>query len=52
VIDFVIVAFVIFLIVRAINNMKQAPAPAPATPPPPTQDQQLLTEIRDLLKKK
>lgn len=51
VIDFVIIAFVIFFIVRAINNMKKAPAPAPAAPPPPTKEEQLLTEIRDLLKK-
>lgn len=52
VIDFLIVALVIFLIVRTLNNMKKAPAPAPAAPPPPTKDQELLTEIRDLLKKK
>ena len=52
VIDFLIVAFVIFLIVRAINNMKKAPAPAaPAAPPPPTKEEQLLSEIRYLLKK-
>lgn len=53
VIDFLIIAFVIFLIVRAINNMKKAPAPAaPAAPPPPTKEEMLLTEIRDLLKAK
>lgn len=52
VIDFLIVAFVIFLIVRTLNKMKKAPAPAPAAPPPPTKDQELLSEIRDLLKKK
>ena len=47
VLDFVILAFIIFLMVRAMNRMKAA-APPPA-PPGPTPDQQLLTEIRDLL---
>jgi large conductance mechanosensitive channel len=50
IIDFLIIAFVIFLLVRTINNMKKAPPPA--APPAPTRDQELLTEIRDLLKKK
>jgi large conductance mechanosensitive channel len=48
VLDFVILAFIIFMMVRAMNRMKAA-APPPA-PPGPTADQQLLTEIRDLLK--
>lgn len=48
ILDFVILAFIIFLMVRAMNRMKAA-APPPA-PPGPTADQQLLTEIRDLLK--
>ena len=52
VIDFLIVAFVIFLIVRTINNMKKAPTPLPAAHPAPTKDQELLAEIRDLLKKR
>jgi len=48
-IEFIIVAFVMFMVVKAINKMKKAqPAPAPAGP---TTDQVLLTEIRDLLKK-
>ncbi len=46
--DFVIVAFAIFLLVRAINRLKKA-APPPA-PPGPTAEQKLLGEIRDLLK--
>ncbi|MDH5297372.1 MAG: large-conductance mechanosensitive channel protein MscL [Nitrospirota bacterium] len=50
-IDFVIIAFVIFLIVKAFNNMKKKEEAAPAAPPAPTMDQTLLTEIRDLLKK-
>jgi len=49
ILDFLIVGFVIFLIVKQANRLKrEAPAPAPAGP---TKDQQLLTEIRDLLKK-
>jgi large conductance mechanosensitive channel len=50
VITFVIIAFVVFLLVKAINRIR-APAPAPADPGP-TMDQQLLAEIRDLLKHK
>ncbi len=49
VIDFTIIAFVIFMALKGINKLKRAEAPAPA--PGPTVDQQLLTEIRDLLKK-
>jgi large conductance mechanosensitive channel len=50
--DFLIVAFAIFLMIKAMNNMnkKQAEAPAPA-PPAPSKEETLLTEIRDLLKK-
>ncbi|MFC7773370.1 large conductance mechanosensitive channel protein MscL [Flavobacterium sp. GCM10027622] len=47
-IDFIIVAFVMFLIIKAINKMKK-PEP-PAAPAGPTQEE-LLTQIRDLLKK-
>ena len=48
VIDFIIVAFVMFLIVKAVNKMKKPEeAPAPAGP----SQEDLLTEIRDLLKK-
>lgn len=46
--DFVIVAFAIFLLVRAINRLKKA-EPAPA-PPGPSAEEKLLGEIRDLLK--
>jgi large conductance mechanosensitive channel len=48
VIDFVIVAFVIFLVVKQINRLKKA-EPAPA-PPGPTREEMLLTEIRDALR--
>jgi large conductance mechanosensitive channel len=50
VIDFTIVAFCIFLVVKAMNSMKKKPAAAPAAPPEPTKEQKLLTEIRDVLK--
>jgi large conductance mechanosensitive channel len=48
VIDFIIVAFCIFLVVKVMNKMK-TPPPAPAAPETPPQEK-LLTEIRDLLK--
>jgi len=49
VVDFVIVAFCIFIMVKVINKLYRAPAPAPAAPTP---TEQLLTEIRDTLKQK
>ena len=53
VVDFVIIAFVIFIMIRLIEKMKAKPAPAPeAAPAPIPEDIQLLTEIRDLLKQK
>jgi len=48
VVNFVIIAWVIFLIVKAINRFKKPPAPA--APPGPSAEEKLLTEIRDLLK--
>ncbi len=53
VIDFIIVAFCIFLMLKAINklNRKKAEPEAPAAPAGPTQEE-LLAEIRDLLKQK
>lgn len=51
VLDFIIIAFAIFLVVKAMNRMKKKEAATPAPPPGPTKDQELLTEIRDLLKK-
>jgi large conductance mechanosensitive channel len=49
--NFIIVAFVLFLVIRAINTLKRKDEAAPATPPKPTREEELLTEIRDLLKK-
>lgn len=51
VIDFIIVAFVMFLIVKAVNKFKREEEEAPAAPAGPSQED-LLTEIRDLLSKK
>jgi large conductance mechanosensitive channel len=51
ILDFVIVAFVIFLLIRQINKLFIKPAPAaPAPPPEPTKEEKLLAEIRDILK--
>ena len=50
VVDFTIIAFAIFLLVKAMNTLKKKEAAAPATPPPPPAQEVLLTEIRDLLK--
>ncbi len=49
--DFIIVAFAIFLVVKAMNAMKKKEAAAPVAPPAPTVSEELLKEIRDLLKK-
>jgi len=49
--DFLIIAFVIFMLVKQVNRFKQqAPPPAPPAPPEPTNEEKLLMEIRDLLK--
>ena len=52
VLEFLIVAFVIFLLIKAINTLKRPPPPAPAAAPAPTREEVLLTEIRDLLAKR
>ena len=50
--NFMIVAFVLFVVIRLINQLKRKDEAKPAEPPAPTKDQVLLTEIRDLLKSK
>ena len=50
VINFLCVAFVLFMLVKGINSLKKQEEPAPEAPAGPTQEE-LLTEIRDLLKK-
>ena len=51
VIDFVIVAFALFMVIKAMNRLQKKEAAAPAAPAAPPADVVLLTEIRDLLKK-
>jgi large conductance mechanosensitive channel len=50
VVDFLIVAFAIFLLIRAVNAMQRKQEAAPAAPPPPPEDVVLLREIRDSLR--
>jgi large conductance mechanosensitive channel len=52
IIEFVIIAFVIFVLLKGINTLKRPPPATAAAPPPPTKSEQLLTDIRDLLAKK
>ena len=52
--DFLIVAFAVFMVIKALNTAKRKEEAKPATPPAPpvpTKEESLLTEIRDLLKK-
>ena len=51
VVDFIIVAFAMFLIIKGINALKRKEEEQPSAPPEPTKSEQLLGEIRDLLKK-
>jgi len=51
-IDFTIIAFAIFMAVKAMNSIKKKEVEAPKAPPAPTKEEILLTEIRDLLKEK
>ncbi|QCK86035.1 large conductance mechanosensitive channel protein MscL [Phreatobacter aquaticus] len=50
-INFIIIAWVMFMVVKAMNRLKKQEAAAPAEPPAPSTEVVLLTEIRDLLKK-
>ncbi len=50
--EFFIIAFAIFMVVKQINRLKREAPAAPAAPPEPSNEEKLLTEIRDLLKKK
>lgn len=51
IIDFIIIAFAIFMAIKAMNTLKKKEEEKPAAPPEPPADIKLLTEIRDLLKK-
>jgi large conductance mechanosensitive channel len=50
-VDFTIIAFAIFMVIKAINSLKRKEEEASAAPPEPSKEEVLLTEIRDLLKK-
>jgi large conductance mechanosensitive channel len=50
VIDFIIIAFVIYVVVKGINSLRRKEQQAPPAPPQPSNQELLLTEIRDLLK--
>jgi large conductance mechanosensitive channel len=51
IINFLVIAFALFLIIRAYNKSKKEEEAAPAAPPEPSAEEKLLAEIRDLLKK-
>ncbi len=52
ILDFVIIAFAVFCMIRAINSLhRKKVQEAPPAPPEPSAEEKLLTEIRDLLKK-
>jgi large conductance mechanosensitive channel len=50
VVDFIIIAFAIFMVVKAMNSLKKKEEEAPAAPPAPSKEEVLLTEIRDALR--
>ncbi len=49
--NFLIIAFVLFIVIRLMNQLKRTQEAAPAAPPKPSREVELLTEIRDVLKK-
>lgn len=51
IIDFIIIAFAIFMVIKAYEKTKKQEEAAPAAPPAPSNEEKLLAEIRDLLKK-
>lgn len=51
VVNFLVIAWVIFMLVRTIKSMEKKEEAAPAAPPAPSTEEKLLTEIRDLLKR-
>jgi len=51
VVQFLIIAWAVFLLVKAINTLKRNEAQAPSIPPEPTAEEKILGEIRDLLKR-
>lgn len=51
IVEFLIIAFAIFMVVKGMNNLKKKEKEAPKAPPAPSKEEVLLGEIRDLLKK-
>jgi large conductance mechanosensitive channel len=51
-VDFTIIAFIIFMVIKLINSLKKKEAAAPTVAPEPSREELLLTEIRDLLKER
>ena len=51
IVEFLIVAFAIFMVIKGMNSLKKKEEEKPAPPPAPSKEETLLTEIRDLLKK-
>jgi large conductance mechanosensitive channel len=51
-VDFLIVAFAVFLVIKGMNSLKKKEEAKPAAPPAPSKEEILLTEIRDILKQK
>lgn len=51
-VDFVIIAFAIFMVIKGMNSLKKKEEVAPSMPPAPSKEETLLAEIRDLLKQK
>jgi len=51
-VDFLIIAFAIFIAVKAVNSLKKKEEEKPAAPPAPSKEEVLLTEIRDILKER
>ena len=51
IIDFLIIAFCIFMAIRVLNRFKKKEEEAPVAPPAPTKEEELLTQIRDILEK-
>ncbi|QAR34421.1 large-conductance mechanosensitive channel protein MscL [Geovibrio thiophilus] len=52
VLDFIIMAFAVFMLIKGMNSLKKKEEEAPAAPPAPSKEEQLLAEIRDILKNK
>lgn len=52
IVDFLIVAFAIFMMIKLLNQLKKKESDAPAAPPAPSKEELLLAEIRDILRQK